>query len=81
MGDAVSMVLPLVYVIIRMLCGTRYLMGDFIGITQAITIFSSDVEWLLDTALELKTASLYISDYMDYLAREEHQAEKVKKLM
>lgn len=76
LGDAVSMVLPLVYVIIRMLCGTRYLMGDFIGITQAITIFSSDVEWLLDTALELKTASLYISDYMDYLAREEHQAEK-----
>ncbi len=80
LGDAVSMVLPLVYVIIRMLCGTRYLMGDFIGITQAITIFSSDVEWLLDTALELKTASLYISDYMDYLAREEHQAEKVKKI-
>ena len=80
LGDAVSMVLPLVYVIIRMLCGTQYLMGDFMGITQAITIFSSDVEWLLDTALELKTASLYISDYMDYLAREEHQAEKVKKI-
>lgn len=78
LGDAVSMVLPLVYVIIRMLCGTRYLMGDFIGITQAITIFSSDVEWLLDTALDLKTASLYISDYMDYLSQEDHQAENLK---
>ena len=78
LGDAVSMVLPLVYVIIRMLCGTRYLMGDFIGITQAITIFSSDVEWLLDTALDLKTASLYISDYMDYLSQEDHQAESLK---
>lgn len=78
LGDAVSMVLPLVYVVIRMLCGTRYLMGDFIGITQAITIFSSDVEWLLDTALDLKTASLYISDYMDYLSQEDHQAENLK---
>lgn len=78
LGDAVSMVLPLVYVIIRMLCGTRYLMGDFIGITQAITIFSSDVEWLLDTALDMKTASLYISDYMDYLSQEDHQAESLK---
>lgn len=78
LGDAVSMVLPLVYVIIRMLCGTRYLMGDFIGITQAITIFSSDVEWLLDTALDMKTASLYISDYMDYLSQEDHQAENLK---
>lgn len=79
LGDAVSMVLPLVYVVIRMLCGMRYLMGDFIGITQAITIFSSDVEWLLDTALELKTASLYISDYLDYLSQGDHLAEGVKK--
>lgn len=80
LGDAVSMVLPLVYVVIRMLCGARYLMGDFIGITQAITIFSSDVEWLLDTALELKTASLYISDYLDYLSQEDHQAKEVQKV-
>lgn len=51
LGDAIAMVLPLVYVVIRMLCGAQYLMGDFIGITQAITIFSSDVEWMLDTML------------------------------
>lgn len=44
------------------------LLGDFIGITQAITIFSSDVEWMLDTALEMKTASLYINEYTEYLA-------------
>lgn len=80
LGDAVSMVLPLVYVVIRMLCGTRYLMGDFIGITQAITIFSSDVEWMLDTLLELKTASLYISDYLNYLSQEDHQAKEAQKV-
>lgn len=79
LGDAVSMVLPLVYVVIRMLCGTRYLMGDFIGITQAITIFSSDVEWMLDTLLELKTASLYISDYLNYLSQGDHFAEEAQK--
>ena len=79
LGDTASMVLPLVYVVIRMLCGTRYLMGDFIGITQAITIFSSDVEWLLDTALELKMASLYISDYLDYLSQEDYQEKDVQK--
>lgn len=80
LGDAVSMVLPLVYVVIRMLYGARYLMGDFIGITQAITIFSSDVEWLLDTALELKTASLYIGDYLDYLSQGDHLAEEAQKI-
>lgn len=80
LGDAISMVLPLVYVVIRMLCGAQYLMGDFIGITQAITIFSSDVEWMLDTMLELKSASLYISDYIDYISQEEDQVREGKKL-
>lgn len=80
LGDAISMVLPLVYVVIRMLCGAQYLMGDFIGITQAITIFSSDVEWMLDTMLELKSASLYISDYIDYISQEDDQVREGKKL-
>ena len=80
LGDAIAMVLPLVYVVIRMLCGAQYLMGDFIGITQAITIFSSDVEWMLDTMLELKSASLYISDYIDYISQEEDQVIEVKNL-
>lgn len=70
-GDAISMVLPLVYVIVRMFYGASYFMGDFIGIAQAITIFSSDVEWMLDTMLELKSASLYISDYKNYIEQEE----------
>lgn len=74
LGDAMSMVLPLAYVVVRMLCGARYLLGDFIGITQAITIFSSDVEWMLDEALEMKSASLYINDYTDYLSREVYSA-------
>ncbi|MCX4346040.1 MAG: ABC transporter ATP-binding protein [Lachnospiraceae bacterium] len=80
LGDAIAMVLPLVYVVIRMLCGAQYLMGDFIGITQAITIFSSDVEWMLDTMLELKSASLYISDYIDYISQEGDQVREGKKL-
>jgi len=80
LGYAIAMVLPLVYVDIRMLCGAQYLMGDFIGITQAITIFSSDVEWMLDTMLELKSASLYISDYIDYISQEEDQVREGKKL-
>lgn len=63
------MILPLLYIVVRMLWGAQYLMGDFIGIAQAITIFSSDVEWMLDTVLECKTASLYIGDYADYLSR------------
>ncbi len=71
LGDAISMVLPLLYVLVRMLYGASYLMGDFIGIAQAITIFSSDVEWLLDTMIELKSASLYISEYTDYLEQAE----------
>lgn len=70
LGDAMSMALPLAYVAVRMLCGAGYLLGDFIGITQAITIFSSDVEWMLDEALKLKSASLHLGDYRDYLARE-----------
>ncbi len=69
-GDAMSMALPLAYAVVRMLCGAGYLLGDFIGITQAITIFSSDVEWMLDEALMLKSASLYLGDYRDYLVRE-----------
>lgn len=80
LGDAIAMVLPLVYVVIRMLCGAQYMMGDFIGITQAITIFSSDVEWMLDTMLELKSASLYISDYIDYISQEGDQVREGKKL-
>lgn len=80
LGDAVSMALPLVYLVTRMLCGARYLMGDFIGITQAVTIFSSDVEWLLDTALELKSASLYIMDYIGYISREDGQLREGKKV-
>ena len=75
LGDALSMALPLGYAAVRMLCGAKYLLGDFIGITQAITIFSSDVEWMLDTALEMKTASLYINEYTEYLAQEAHRTE------
>ncbi len=78
-GDALSMALPLGYVAVRMLCGARYLLGDFIGITQAISIFSSDVEWMLDTALEMKEASLYLNEYTAYLAGDSagHLAEDV----
>lgn len=75
-GDAISMVLPLVYVIVRMFYGASYFMGDFIGIAQAITIFSSDVEWMLDTMLELKSASLYISDYKNYIEQEEAERKR-----
>ncbi len=76
LGDAISMVLPLVYVIVRMLYGASYFMGDFIGIAQAITIFSSDVEWMLDTMLELKSASLYICDYKNYIKQEEPEGKR-----
>lgn len=76
LGDAVSMVLPLVYVIVRMLYGASYFMGDFIGIAQAITIFSADVEWMLDTLLELKSASLYICDYQNYIEQEEPEGKR-----
>ena len=76
LGDAVSMVLPLVYVIVRMLYGASYFMGDFIGIAQAITIFSADVEWMLDTMLELKSASLYICDYQNYIEQEEPEGKR-----
>lgn len=76
LGDAISMILPLVYVIVRMLYGASYFMGDFIGIAQAITIFSSDVEWMLDTMLELKSASLYICDYKNYIEQEEPEGKR-----
>ena len=65
LGDAISMVLPMLYLIIRMVYGAFYFMGDFIGIAQAITTFSSDVEWILDSAVDLKSASLYVCDYVD----------------
>ena len=80
LGDAVSMILPLVYVIVRMLYGASYLMGDFIGIAQAITIFSSDVEWMLDTMIELKSASLYINDYKNYIEQEETQVKRENRI-
>lgn len=80
LGDAVSMVLPLVYLAVRMLCGTQYLMGDFIGIAQAITVFSSDVEWMLDMVLALKSASLYIIDYTDYLSQEDGRVRSEQKV-
>ena len=67
LGDAISMVLPMLYLIIRMVYGAFYFMGDFIGIAQAITTFSSDVEWILDSAVDLKSASLYVCDYVDYI--------------
>lgn len=76
LGDAISMILPLVYVIVRMLYGASYLMGDFIGIAQAITIFSSDVEWMLDTMVELKAASLHINDYNNYIEQEETKVKR-----
>ena len=78
LGDAISMILPLLYIVVRMLWGARYLMGDFIGIAQAITIFSSDVEWMLDTVLECKTAALYVGDYADYLSRGEDSGKEGK---
>lgn len=68
-GDAMSVVLPITYIVIRMMHGAKYLLGDFVGITQAISTFSSDVEWMLDTILELKAASLHINDYSDYTSQ------------
>lgn len=66
-GDAMSVMLPITYIVIRMMHGAKYLLGDFVGITQAISTFSSDVEWMLDTVLDLKAASFFINDYSEYI--------------
>ncbi len=44
-GDVLIIMLPIVYVMTRILIGHSLLIGDFIGIAQSITIFGWDIEW------------------------------------
>ena len=40
--------LPIAYVVVRILTGHMLLIGDFIGIAQSITTFGWDLEWFFD---------------------------------
>ena len=58
--------LPIAYVVVRILTGHMLLIGDFIGIAQSITTFGWDLEWFFDELIAIKEASLYIREYQEY---------------
>ncbi len=70
-GDVFIIMLPVAYVAVRVLMGSSLMIGDFIGIAQSITYFSWDLEWMFDMILDIKSASLYIQEYEDYMQSEE----------
>lgn len=78
-GDVFVIIIPVVYVAVRMLSGTSLLMGDFVGIAQSITYFAWDVEWFFDVLLEMKGASLAVQEYRDYLALDTSMQEDGKR--
>lgn len=65
-GDVFVIMLPVAYVAVRILTGSSFMIGDFIGIAQSITYFSWDLEWFVDMVLEIKSASFYIEEYQKY---------------
>lgn len=75
-GDVFIIMLPIVYVAIRMLTGSSLMIGDFIGIAQSITYFSWDLEWFFDMVLDIKAASLHIAEYEAYIEAHEYQEQK-----
>lgn len=80
-GDVFIIMLPVAYVAVRVLMGSSLMIGDFIGIAQSITYFSWDLEWMFDMILDIKSASLYIREYEDYMkfTEDEYGQEKSKK--
>ena len=77
-GDVFIIMLPVAYVAIRVLTGSSFMIGDFIGIAQSITYFSWDLEWFSDMILEIKSASLYIGEYESYMKVEENAHDQEK---
>lgn len=69
-GDVFIVMLPIAYVAIRVLTGSSFMIGDFIGIAQSITYFSWDLEWFADMVLQIKSASLYLKEYKTYMEME-----------
>ncbi len=72
-GDVFIIMLPVAYVAVRILMGSSFMIGDFIGIAQSITYFSWDLEWFFDMILEIMSASLYIGEYEAYMKAEEKE--------
>ncbi len=66
-GDVFIIMLPVAYVAVRMVTGASFMIGDFIGIAQSITYFSWDLEWFFDMLTDIKSASFYIGEYVDYM--------------
>lgn len=73
LSDVVVVILPVAYVIIRVLTGSHFMIGDFLGITQSVTYFGWDLEWFSHMLLDIKSASLYIQEYSQYMEQEYHQ--------
>lgn len=65
-SDGLVIMLPIAYVVVRILTGHMLLIGDFIGIAQSITTFGWDLEWFFDELIAIKEASLYIREYQEY---------------
>lgn len=75
-GDVFIIMLPVAYVAIRILIGSTFMIGDFIGIAQSITYFSWDLEWFFDMIIDIKAASLYIGEYESYIKEYEPNIKK-----
>lgn len=74
-GDVLVIMLPIAYVAIRVMTGTSLSIGDFVGIAQSINYFGWDIEWFFDMILDIKSASLYINEYANYLETCSNQCE------
>lgn len=75
-GDVLSIMLPVAYVAIRMKTGVPYMIGDFIGIAQAISTFDWDIEWFFDECINIKSASLYVHEFREFCADYEEKQEE-----
>ena len=59
-SDGLVIMLPIAYVVVRILTGHMLLIGDFIGIAQSITTFGWDLEWFFDELIAIKgSVALY----------------------
>lgn len=77
-GDVFIVMLPVAYVACKVLLGSSLMIGDFIGIAQSITYFSWDLEWFFSMIVDIKSASLALGEYDEYIRKYTSGAEEKK---
>ena len=68
--DGFNMFAAFIYMVIRIICGTTYRYGDFLGIYNSITYFSWDIQWAGENVRNAMEAVPHVKEFREFISRD-----------